>query len=209
MKPLRLSVEAYSDDQIRPVGIPVGIPQVSNSQQLLESALNTALRPKDAPLVNARSATMGSVFDTSQGASTSLQDLCTIPNLCQHIGQQASNANPPCCVGYLQKSKTFKHIIYAPSQSSIDQSGVKTLEEALSAFKAQSTKISLPDKLNLSKSLAQAVLRPLADARMEKPRRRVLRHQGPFPRSTPITFSENQRSHIIDLEPSTTHNDTQ
>lgn len=154
-KPLRLSVEAYSEKS----SIAACSPQLSGSQQVLVEKLGEALRPKSTQPANTSAVAAGSSLNPTQVTSTSLQDLYLIPNLCQHLGQRAGCTDPTCCVGFLQKTKTFKHLIYTTNDQLPKDTGTKTLEDALTAFKAHSKSIPLPEKLILAKFLAQAVLR--------------------------------------------------
>ena len=155
-KPLRLSVEAYSEKS----PVVAGTSQPSNSQRMLVEKLDEALGPRSKQSVNSSAVAASSGLNPSQVTSTtSLQDLYLIPNLCQHLGQRAGCTDPTCCVGFLQKTKTFKHLIYTPNDRLAKNAGTKTLEDALTAANSHSQRIPLPEKLNLAKFLAQAVLR--------------------------------------------------
>ena len=62
--------------------------------------------------------------------------------------------------GFLQKrSLTFNHLIYTSCDHSLDHICVKSLQDALYAAKASSSEIPLPEKLNIARLLALAVLR--------------------------------------------------
>ena len=154
LKPLRLSVEAHSEN----LSLASSTHQTSKLQQELKISLDAALRPKGAVSVTTTSSAAGSL--PSSLTSTTLQDLYTIPDLCHHLGQQRSISNDPvCCVGFLQKSKTFKHLIFTPNDSINKSPDMKTLEAGLAHIKAHSKMIPLPEKVRLSKCLAHALLR--------------------------------------------------
>ena len=153
LKPLRLSVEARSED----LSLAGNAPQTSKLQQELKISLDAALRPKGSVSMTTTSSAAGSL--PSSLTSTSLQDLYTIPNLCHHLGQRSNSNDPVCCVGFLQKSKTFKHLIFTPNDGTIKSPEVKTLEAGLAHIKAHSKMIPLPEKVRLSKCLAHALLR--------------------------------------------------
>lgn len=150
-KPLRLSVEAHSED----LCLADDAHQTSKLQQELKISLDAALRPKSTIPMTTTSSAASSL--PSSLTSTTLQDLYTIPNLCQHLGQRSND--PVCCVGFLQKSKTFRHLIYTPNDGMINSPEVKSLEAGLVDIKAQSKMIPLPEKVRLSKCLAHALLR--------------------------------------------------
>ena len=154
LKELRLSVQAFSEASDLAANVPP-----SNSQQNLKTELTATLQPDGCRSVSVQSTKSSSNSSTGLGISTSLQDLYMIPNLCQHLGQRAVGTESLHCVGYLQKTKTFKHLIYTPKESLVDNPGIQTFEEALNAARAHSMDFSRREKVQLSTYLAQAVLR--------------------------------------------------
>ena len=150
-KLLRLSVDSLSE--IRSLASDAS--STFDLRQILDKALEESLmstRPQAQSLTMARPA-----FDEDVASDVALPDLRTIPNLCYHLENQ-----PPGHVhylGFLQKSRTFKHFICTPFEQSHHVSNTKSLEDALVAAKASSEGIPLPEKLNLAKILALAVLR--------------------------------------------------
>ena len=155
LKELHLSVQAFSEAP----SLAANVPPFSNSHQNLKSELTATLQPDGSSNVSVRSTTSSVGSNTGVGISTSLQDLCMIPNLCRHLGQRAGGTESLHCVGYLQKTKTFKHLIYTPKESLVDNPGIKTFEEALNVAKAQSIEFNRRERVQLSTFLAQAVLR--------------------------------------------------
>ena len=154
LKELRLSVQAFTEAPSLAANVPP-----SNSQQNLKTELTATLQPDGSRNVNVRSTTSSSGSNTGLGISTSLQDLYMIPNLCQHIGQRPGGAESLHCVGYLQKTKTFKNLIYTPKENLVDSPEIKTFEEALNIARAHSIEFSRRERVQLSTFLAQAVLR--------------------------------------------------
>lgn len=116
----------------------------------LEESLRSA-KPQAQTLTIARPNS-----DENVASDVTLSDLRTIPNLCYHLENQPPG--PVHYLGFLQKSKTFKHFICTPFDQSDRVSNSKSLEDALVAAKASSEGIPLPEKLNLAKILALAVL---------------------------------------------------
>ena len=155
LQPLRISVEAHSEE----APVVANPSQPLKSEQVLKETLHAALQPNITRSVDVQSTSSVLTYDPNAGTHTTLQDLYTIPNLCKHLGERTACTDSVCCIGFLQKTKTFKHLIYTPNDRPIDNAEMKTLEDALLAAKSQARKISLPEKLKLSNSLAQAVLR--------------------------------------------------
>lgn len=147
---LRLSVDAYQES----VSGAISTAQNIDSQHRLEDALRLAIRSQGSS--NARNSPTDLISRVV--APASLPDLYKIPNLCQHLGQQLGSSNSPPCVGFLQKTKTFKHLIYIPDHCPSGAAKVQTLEEILADAKARSKPIPIADKIALSRSLAAAVL---------------------------------------------------
>ena len=153
LKELHLSVQAFSEAPSLAANVP------PDSLQNLRSELTATLQSDSFRNAGIRSTTSSSGSNTAVGISTSLQDLYMIPNLCQHLGQRAGGTEFPHCVGFLQKTKTFKHLIYTPPKSLVDSPGIKTFEEALNVAKAQSIVFTRRERVQLSTYLAQTVLR--------------------------------------------------
>ncbi|KAL8796029.1 MAG: hypothetical protein Q9195_001605 [Heterodermia aff. obscurata] len=154
MKELRLSVKAFSEAP----GLAANVPP-ANSQQNLKAELTATIQPDGSRNVSVRSATSSSGINTGLGTSASIRDLCVVPNLCQHLGQRVGGTESPHCVGYLQKTKTFKHVIYTSNESRLDNPGIKTFEEALNVAKAHDIEFTCQERVQLSTFLAQALLR--------------------------------------------------
>lgn len=142
-KPLWLSIKTCAEDQTPEA--------LTEPAQMLHQRLESALRLPQQPTV-------------SQGrphseVALSLQDLRDVPNLCHHLHRPPSSSMSSPCAGFLQKSKTFKHLIYANRNPSADGGEMKSLEDALNAAKSDPEGIPYPQKLTLAKLLALAVLR--------------------------------------------------
>ena len=93
-------------------------------------------------------------------------DLCSRQDLCPHLhriyGQcaDAASSNTSVCVGILQKTKTFKHVMYhQPAKQHLNRS--VSLEEVISCISAAKPLGGLTglERVRLALSLARAVLR--------------------------------------------------
>lgn len=149
-KPLRLSVDSLSELR----GLPSDTSSTFDLRQTLGNALEESLRSASCQAQSLTIARPNSEKNVT--GDVALPDLRTIPNLCYHLENQLPG--PVHYLGFLQKSKTFKHFICTPFDQSHHVSNIKSLEDALVAAKASSEGIPLPEKLNLAKILALAVL---------------------------------------------------
>ncbi len=149
-RPLRLSVDSLSEIRaLKSDPLPT-----FNLQQILGNALEKSLRSASS---QAQSLTITRPnSDNDVAGDVAVSDLRTIPNLCYHLENQSPG--PIHYLGFLQKSRTFKHFICTPFDQSHHVSNTKSLEDALVAAKASSEGIPLAEKLNLAKILALAVL---------------------------------------------------
>ena len=149
-KPLRLSVNSLSETR----ALTSDASPTFDLRQTLGTALEESLRSASS---QAQSLTIiRPDSDQNVAGDVALPDLRTIPNLCDHLISQPPG--PVHYLGFLQKSKTFKHFICAPFDQSHHVSNTKSLKDALVAAKASSEGIPVPEKLNLAKLLALAVL---------------------------------------------------
>ena len=152
--PLRLFVETLSDAKL----YPVRKSSTPGSGDKLEMALEATLRRASITRVEPTPAE-AEVDPLPSAIEAILPDLFNIPNLCQHLKREVDDPKPANCAGFLQKTKMYRHLIYAPPRDAIETVDVKNLEEALLTAKAYNFFIPLMEKLKLAKSLAQAVLR--------------------------------------------------
>ena len=149
-KPLRLSVDSLSELR----GLPSDASLTFDLRQTLGNALEEPLKSASCQAQLLTIAPPNS--DKNVAGDVALPDLRTIPNLCYHLENRLPG--PIDYIAFLQKSKTFKHFICTPFDQSHHVSNTKSLEDALVAAKASSEGIPLPEKLNLAKTLALAVL---------------------------------------------------
>lgn len=153
---IRLTIEAFLDSQ----KIPSVTSQQLNQQQILKSVLGETVGSAKCIVHSKAVAGSSRASDGAFGAlAGSVPDLYAVPDLCRHLIRQPATPAPSHCIGFLQKTKTFKHIIYAPASNSPTVTAAKTLSDALQAAKHSSEGIPLPEKLCLAKLLALAVLR--------------------------------------------------
>lgn len=151
-RPLHICIEAHLDAS-QVATVPVGNPQTATERDTLVSELESALGGQTS--LQPTGSLPQNPVSTSQPA---IPDLRRIPNLCWHLKQQPTEPNPVHCIGFLQKSKTFKHLIYSPQETPLHSAAIKSLEDALNAARAYSSNIGLPEKFRTAQSLALAVL---------------------------------------------------
>jgi len=151
--PLRLLVEADSA-----VGIPSPSP-ASAAQEVLVTGLKMAIGPENVDMASNVTSQPLRTLASSPEALPQIPDLSGVPNLCRFLGRKSVDRASVHGIGYLQKTKTFKHIIYAPQGHAAHANGVSSLEDALIAARKDSDGIPLLEKLNIAKNLSQAVLR--------------------------------------------------
>ena len=147
-KPLRLLVETFAAG---PQTNESASPHTLDLQHSLETALDLSVG-------------QSRLFSIALPAceipiASPLPDLHMIPNLCRYLGQCSPDATIHRA-GFLQKSKTFKHVICTPSDGAGQTTHIiNSLEDVLKAAKTTSNGIPLPEKLQLARLLALAVLR--------------------------------------------------
>jgi len=163
---------SYSGPQYRPTGslhfssealiekAPVDIDYAQNldPQAILEMALDVASPPMHSGSVNEGPAQTISCTNPNAMPATDLQDLFTVPDLCSRLKRENMNTDLKHRVGFLQKTETFKHIIYAPPRFPVDIANSKTIEDALDVKKTRSERISFLGRIDLAQSLSRAVL---------------------------------------------------
>ncbi|MCJ1248659.1 hypothetical protein MMC30_005877 [Trapelia coarctata] len=100
-------------------------------------------------------------FSKMSQETRKMVDLCSVQNLCLYFRQQLQmstlSLNSPTCVGFLQKTKTFKHYVY-PTPCSSPGNHRNSLHDALVLARNSQDCIPVEDKLRLAKVLAMAVL---------------------------------------------------
>ena len=149
-KPLRLSVDSLVETR----ALTSDASPTFDLRQTLGNAVEESLRSASS---QAQSLTITRPdSDEIVAGDLALPDLRTIPNLCNNLMNQPPG--PVQYLGFLQKSKTFKHFICTPFDQSRHVSNTKSLKDALVAAKASSEGIPVLEKLNLAKILALAVL---------------------------------------------------
>lgn len=154
--PIRLSIEAFSESQKHPIDGS----HFSGQQEILESVLEKAI---GSAKIGAKSKALlgsGQSSDVKAGSvAASIPNLYTVPDLCHHLTCQPTTPALSHCIGFLQKTKTFSHVVYAPKGDPPSVTATRTLKDALQTVKESSEGIPLPEKLGLAKLLALAVLR--------------------------------------------------
>ena len=146
-KPLSLSVETFA---AKPHGFESASPHNSDLQQGLETALGLSVGHCSLSIASPAN---------ELPITSPLPDLHRIPNLCRYLRQCSPDATIHCA-GFLQKSEPFRHVIYTPGDDVNKTTRViNSLEEVLKVAKSASIAIPLPEKFQLAKLLALAVLR--------------------------------------------------
>lgn len=150
-KPLRLSVEAIADPQAGKAGPLQFLEHQGKLQTSLEAATSSSTKRKP-PLHSDPHLSAGTVVFGS------LPNLSSMPNLCGHLRPHPCGTANPHGVGFFETSMTSRHFIYSQCDSKAQTKTPKTLEDALKASKSLADGIPLPEKLNIAKLLALAVL---------------------------------------------------
>jgi hypothetical protein len=88
-------------------------------------------------------------------------DLCAMGRLCQYFRQAQNQAALESCIGFLEKTKTFKHFVYRNSlaQPPAGDSKSVSLKQLLHSAAADKKGVDWVGKLRLARLLALAVLR--------------------------------------------------
>lgn len=155
-QPLWFSVESLADHQ-------TNLLADTGSQVITETLRVRDLNLGDPPPAKRKKVTFDlpeSAANTSvMSSSDAPPDLCMVENLCVYFQDRmrwAPSAAP--CMGYLQKTKTFKHFIYPSGDPQTTTNQAISLQDALVLAKTTQLGIPLPDKLRIAKLLALAVL---------------------------------------------------
>jgi hypothetical protein len=86
-------------------------------------------------------------------------DLCTVEKLCKYTKQLGSQSTGEPCIGFLEKTKTFKHFVYQdPSMAGL-RSAPQSLKQILQFISEQKREADWIEKLKLARLLSLAVLR--------------------------------------------------
>lgn len=151
--PLWLSVESAPHD---PAADPVAVPQAVALQASLQKLGASGRSVKFAIPSSMKSVSAASSIPQSLGPHL---DLCTVEKLCKYVrrlGKQ--NASEPC-IGFLEKTKTFKHFIYQDPGFAGLQGGARSLKEILRFISDEKGEADWIEKLKLARLLSLAVLR--------------------------------------------------
>jgi hypothetical protein len=86
-------------------------------------------------------------------------DLCTVEQLCKYVRRVGShNINNPC-IGFLEKTKTFKHLVYSDSSMKCVRKEPRSLKQILGFVADKKVETGWVEKLQLARLLSLAVLR--------------------------------------------------
>lgn len=86
-------------------------------------------------------------------------DLYTIGRLCKYFRQMRAQASGEPCMGFLEKTKTFKHFVYSPTNAPSSRSNSRSLKEFLHSSSEDKKQQDWVEKLQLARLLSLAVLR--------------------------------------------------
>ncbi|KAF4634007.1 hypothetical protein G7Y89_g4108 [Cudoniella acicularis] len=156
-KPLWLAIESAPNDEPRE---PPPEKQAAALQNTLQKMGATGRVRFALSSVITTSTKMGSP-SKPQGAGDPQINLCTMGRLCRYFRQVQNQAAPEPCMGFLEKTKTFKHFVYrnpAPQQPTHDFKSV-SLKQILHSAAEEKRDRDGTEKLRLARLLALAVLR--------------------------------------------------
>jgi hypothetical protein len=86
-------------------------------------------------------------------------DLCTIGRLCKYFRQMRAQASGEPCMGFLEKTTTFKHFVYSPTNAPSSRCNSQSLKEFLHSSREDNKQQDWVEKLQLARLLSLAVLR--------------------------------------------------
>ncbi|KAI9881509.1 MAG: hypothetical protein M1830_000072 [Pleopsidium flavum] len=160
--PLWLTIESAFEQTEEPTNRPVQ-PEGTAAYTLTAALQSLDIKAKKSvsfvlpPAPNA-SATHQASSSFAALDNTSL-DLCSREDVCLYIHERLRiPAMSSPCIGFLQKTRTFKHFVYPPQASHCCVERVISLNDALMAAKTSQYGIPIPDKLRLARLLSLAVL---------------------------------------------------
>jgi len=157
-KPLWLAIES----------VPGDIPQEPPAEEpsaALQATLQKMGATRGVRFALSTSTISTSKISPSAGRSNSLPgmqiDLCSMGKLCRYFRQPQFQTGAEPCVGFLEKTKTFKHFVYrhsAPVQL-VDDSKSISLKQILQINAEEKQERDWIEKLQLARLLALGVLR--------------------------------------------------
>jgi hypothetical protein len=157
-KPLWLAIESVPSDKPR-----------ESSVEDHSAALQASLQNLGAKR-GVRFSVSTSMISTSTKSSSSVRskplpgiqvDLCSMGKLCRYFREQQIQTGAEPCVGFFEKTKTFKHFVYrhsAPTQP-VDDSKSISLKQILRVDVEEKKERDWIEKLRLARLLALGVLR--------------------------------------------------
>jgi hypothetical protein len=156
--PLWLKIESAPSDPATPQ---IGV--AADPTAALQSKLRSVRFDLSSTTVSATTSAIANTVPWCPANQDGPQlDLCTIGRLCQYFQKQKKPVVPgESCMGFLEKSKTFRHFIYpGPSpQASLSPTNSRSLREVLYDALEERRQEDWTEKLRLARLLALAVLR--------------------------------------------------
>lgn len=86
-------------------------------------------------------------------------DLCTVEQLCKYVRRLGGHSTNDPCIGFLEKTKTFKHFVYTDSITEGTRKKPQSLKQILEIVADKKRDTDWIEKLQLARLLSLAVLR--------------------------------------------------
>lgn len=152
--PFWLSVESAPTDRLaEPPGNEHGEALQGTLQKL--GATGKSVKFALPPSTNSVGATT-SIPTSMQGPQL---DLCTVEQLCKYVRRLGSHTTNDPCIGFLEKTKTFKHFVYTDSIAESTRRKPQSLKQILEIAADKKRDTDWIEKLQLARLLSLAVLR--------------------------------------------------
>ncbi len=153
-RPIQFSIEAV----IEKPPVDLDSSDSSDPQRDLAMALDLVIRSEKTGPASTGLAQIDPITNSKAIAAADLPDLFKVPNLCNKMRREPPSAGIDHRIGFLQKTETFKHVVYLPLKPLLNVSSARTLEDALNTDRGSSDRLSLPGRIDLAQSLAWAML---------------------------------------------------
>jgi hypothetical protein len=151
--PLWLAIESAPND-------PQEDAQTAEHTAALEGVLGKMGASKPRVKFSFSASVQATSTPISRGPPQNLQlDLYKIGRLCKYFRQMRTQTSGEPCMGFLEKTKTFKHFVYSPTNAPSSRSNSQSLKEFLHSSMEGNKQQGWVEKLQLARLLSLAVLR--------------------------------------------------
>lgn len=157
-QPLWLAIESAPSDASREPPPEKHAVTLQNTLQKLGATARVRFALSSSMLTTSKR--MSSPSKAQQPGGTQI-DLCTMGRLCRYFRQMQSQSAPEPCIGFLEKTKTFKHFVYRNHllKQPVDDFRSVSLKQILRSAAEKEKEGDWIEKLRLARLLALAVLR--------------------------------------------------